>query len=409
MCERSTACARVVTVMAERAETPSPALPAALRRSAATLTGALVGLLRPSLARARAAGVCTTQAECVDAINRLLASHKIQVFKKDSSLYYKEANEEDRKKQGLGSEELLVLQIIKEHGNQGIWIRDLKARCNLQQPQVSKILKSLEGRQVIKAVKSVQSKNRKVYMLFELEPSRDITGGAWWTDHEFDLTFVTMLRDATCKLVEHSGSAGVTISDIAEQLEDREVSQVPLKPFEVREIVETLAYDDIIVAKKTPELEAKEEEDREEAVRADPSPRKRKADDAKPGHSKADTNKVRVRMRAGRFRTRRTRSGRGAWLRRFSHADSAPARTVPKIPTLALAPTLAHAQEFVEDGTAFIAVPPRLRGIAANALARATALLRSPDYNQLLEETSRRTFPLKEPSPEPEPEVVIVE
>uniref|UniRef100_A0A7R9TEA1 DNA-directed RNA polymerase III subunit RPC6 n=2 Tax=Viridiplantae TaxID=33090 RepID=A0A7R9TEA1_9VIRI len=313
------------------------------------------GLPNADLSKATA-GVCTTQAECVDAINRLLASHKIQVFKKDSSLYYKEANEEDRKKQGLGSEELLVLQIIKEHGNQGIWIRDLKARCNLQQPQVSKILKSLEGRQVIKAVKSVQSKNRKVYMLFELEPSRDITGGAWWTDHEFDLTFVTMLRDATCKLVEHSGSAGVTISDIAEQLEDREVSQVPLKPFEVREIVETLAYDDIIVAKKTPELEAKEEEDREEAVRADPSPRKRKADDAKPGHSKVDTNK-----------------------------------------------------EFVEDGTAFIAVPPRLRGIAANALARATALLRSPDYNQLLEETSRRTFPLKEPSPEPEPEVVIVE
>ena len=46
-------------------------------------------------------------------------------------------------------------------------------------PQINKCLKSLEQRKLIKAVKSVASSNRKVYMLFELEPSREITGGAW--------------------------------------------------------------------------------------------------------------------------------------------------------------------------------------------------------------------------------------
>ena len=31
----------------------------------------------------------------------------------------------------------------------------------------------------MKNVKSVQHANRKVYMLAELEPAREITGGAW--------------------------------------------------------------------------------------------------------------------------------------------------------------------------------------------------------------------------------------
>ncbi len=45
--------------------------------------------------------------------------------------------------------------------------------------QVTRILKTLEGRGLVKNVKSVQHANRKVYMLAELEPASEITGGAW--------------------------------------------------------------------------------------------------------------------------------------------------------------------------------------------------------------------------------------
>ena len=31
-------------------------------------------------------------------------------------------------------------------------------------------------------------------MLFELEPSREITGGAWYTEHEYDSEFIGVLR-----------------------------------------------------------------------------------------------------------------------------------------------------------------------------------------------------------------------
>jgi DNA-binding MarR family transcriptional regulator len=61
----------------------------------------------------------------------------------------------------------------------GVWTKDMKIRTNLAQPQITKILKTLEGRNLIKSVKSVNNPSRKLYMLFELEPSREITGGAW--------------------------------------------------------------------------------------------------------------------------------------------------------------------------------------------------------------------------------------
>lgn len=111
-------------------------------------------------------------------LNKLLKARKVQIFNHKGDLYYMVTPKEHAEQfQDLGSEELLVYQNIKEAGNLGIWTRDLKQQSNLQQPQINKILKTLESRQIIKSVKSVQNKNRKVYMLFELEPSKEITGG----------------------------------------------------------------------------------------------------------------------------------------------------------------------------------------------------------------------------------------
>lgn len=60
----------------------------------------------------------------------------------------------------------------------------MKFHSNLQQPVITKILKALESRKLVKSVKSVTGGNRKVYMLYELEPSRELTGGAWWVCHD---------------------------------------------------------------------------------------------------------------------------------------------------------------------------------------------------------------------------------
>jgi len=89
----------------------------------------------------------------------------------------------------------------------GLWTRDMKFRSNLQQTTINKILKTLQNRKLIKAVKSIavrcarracspapslchikssssartQGRNRKVYMLYDLEPSVKVKGNAFYT------------------------------------------------------------------------------------------------------------------------------------------------------------------------------------------------------------------------------------
>lgn len=48
-----------------------------------------------------------------------------------------------------------MFKIIEEADNKGIWIRDIRFKSNLNMTQLNKVLKSLETKKIIKAVKSV--------------------------------------------------------------------------------------------------------------------------------------------------------------------------------------------------------------------------------------------------------------
>lgn len=56
---------------------------------------------------------------------------------------------------GADNEEKVVYNLIEEAGNKGIWIRDIRVRSNLANTQLIKVLKSLESKKLIKAVKCV--------------------------------------------------------------------------------------------------------------------------------------------------------------------------------------------------------------------------------------------------------------
>lgn len=56
---------------------------------------------------------------------------------------------------GADNEEKVVYNLIEEAGNKGIWIRDIRVRSNLANTQLTKVLKNLESKKVIKAVKCV--------------------------------------------------------------------------------------------------------------------------------------------------------------------------------------------------------------------------------------------------------------
>ncbi|PSN42697.1 DNA-directed RNA polymerase III subunit RPC6 [Blattella germanica] len=89
-------------------------------------------------------------------INKLLAQGYFDLFNQNGTLLYKLKDPSRAQKvKGADNEEKIVYSIIEEAGNKGIWIRDIRYKSNLILTQLNKILKILENKKLIKAVKSV--------------------------------------------------------------------------------------------------------------------------------------------------------------------------------------------------------------------------------------------------------------
>lgn len=121
----------------------------------------------------------------------------MELFRATEGLLYRIVKLEDISLiAGLEGDEKIVFQCIKTADNKGIWTKDLKTRTNLHQAVITKVLRSLESKKLIKSVKSVKNATRKVYMLAKLEPSVDLTGGPWFSENELDSEFI----EEMCKI-----------------------------------------------------------------------------------------------------------------------------------------------------------------------------------------------------------------
>jgi DNA-directed RNA polymerase III subunit RPC6 len=118
------------------------------------------------------------------------------MFKLGSQIIYKlNASVSTSSTKSFENEEKLVYQIIESSGNKGIWIRDIRCNSNLSATTIRKILKTLESKKFIKSIKSVAASKKKVYMLYDLEPHEEITGGAWYSEQqEFETEYVDVLN-----------------------------------------------------------------------------------------------------------------------------------------------------------------------------------------------------------------------
>ena len=195
----------------------------------------------------------------VQAINRLLSTARIDLLKSGNKLVYKLKDPSSVSLvKGADNQEKVVYQIIKEAGNRGIWIRDIRYQSNLLLTQVNKILKSLESKKVIKAVKSVAASKKKVYMLYELEPDSSVTGGAWYSDQDFESEFVEVLNQQCFKFLnERAANARETLSaplmqrnasfspstDVWKYISELGISKVKLAVEDIETILDTLIYD----------------------------------------------------------------------------------------------------------------------------------------------------------------------
>lgn len=140
----------------------------------------------------------------VAAINKLLQQGQLEILTRNNNLIYryKDPLRVSNVPKGADNEEKIVYSIIEEAGNKGIWIRDIRVKSNLIMTQLNKILKNLESRKLIKAVKSVNASKKKVYMLYNMEPDRTVTGGAWYQDQDFESEFVDVLNQQSLRFLQ---------------------------------------------------------------------------------------------------------------------------------------------------------------------------------------------------------------
>lgn len=192
-------------------------------------------------------------------INKLLSQGYFDLYKHGGSLLYRLKDPSKTKiAKGADNEEKIVYSIIEEAGNKGIWIRDIRFKSNLMPIQLNKILKSLETKKFIKAVKSVAASKKKVYMLYNLEPDRSVTGGAWYQDQDFEAEFVDILNQQCFRFLEQKREqagqwaggpidarniAFASSKEVWKFISDLGISKVKLSVEDLEMILNTLVYD----------------------------------------------------------------------------------------------------------------------------------------------------------------------
>lgn len=118
-----------------------------------------------------------------------------------------QSNEVAAKFQGLGAEERLVYQEVERAGNSGVSSRDLCKQTSLQTAQLTKVLKVLETRKLVRPVKSHAAKQQKMYILYDMEASKEITGGTFYSGQDFDHELIGQLQQCALQFITKEDGA----------------------------------------------------------------------------------------------------------------------------------------------------------------------------------------------------------
>ncbi|XP_057698352.1 DNA-directed RNA polymerase III subunit RPC6 isoform X1 [Corythoichthys intestinalis] len=204
------------------------------------------------------------------ALNKLL-SGVLDLLKNSNGLLYRLKDTQTASKmKGSDNQEKLVYQIIEDAANKGIWSRDIRFKSNLPLTEINKILKNLESKKLIKAVKSVAASKKKVYMLYNVQPDRSVTGGAWYSDQDFESEFVEVLNQQCFKFLQGKAESArdgerspmlrrnasfATSHQVWKYICELGISKVDLSMEDIETILDTLVYDgkaepDVMAAKE---------------------------------------------------------------------------------------------------------------------------------------------------------------
>ncbi|KAF4552542.1 RNA polymerase Rpc34 subunit-like protein [Elsinoe fawcettii] len=102
----------------------------------------------------------------------------------------------------LSSDDVMVYGHIENQGMNGAWTKHIKQKTNLAQTVITKVIKTLESRDLIKAVKNIKAPTQKSYILSHLAPGEDVVGGPWHSDGELDSEMIGISANVIIKYIE---------------------------------------------------------------------------------------------------------------------------------------------------------------------------------------------------------------
>ncbi|KAL6122785.1 hypothetical protein NUSPORA_00043 [Nucleospora cyclopteri] len=181
------------------------------------------------------------------ALNDLITNGEIEFKKSKGELVY------FVKKKDKHDFESMILNILEKSGSTGLWLKDIKIKTNIPHNLLLKILKAMELSQKIKSIKSLNN-NRKTYILYDVEPNVEVTGGIWFTNNDVDMEFIDKLMDIINRFIKDKQKttdeqAIVKITDLAtpEQifyfLNNTKILEVKMTLDDCQTLINAMVYD----------------------------------------------------------------------------------------------------------------------------------------------------------------------
>jgi len=114
-----------------------------------------------------------TTAELTMALQQLLNAHQARVVRGTSNelAYQPVRGDVALALSALEKDEMLVYRLVEAAQREGIWAKTLKTKANLSRT-FPKVIKHLETKKLVKCFKSITSKYKKIYIIYDLGASR---------------------------------------------------------------------------------------------------------------------------------------------------------------------------------------------------------------------------------------------
>ena len=151
----------------------------------------------------------------VDSLNTLISLNRINAIESSEGMIFKYLSEKEALKfRDLSKEEIAVYEVVMQSGNSGISTIDIKIKLKIDNTTyINKILTKLSKKFLIKSYKVLNTRNKKVWMGIDIEPSQEITGGIWCNDQEFDDNLVSVFSEKCLEYISIQKILNILVFD----------------------------------------------------------------------------------------------------------------------------------------------------------------------------------------------------